>query len=243
VKFKYLFIIQGQYLNSISRKPTDTSSANLLNHFSLLRGVDLIFWSLLIFYGLILVTMQDVYILSFPYLMVLPLGSLVLGTLKLPDGFSQSEDWPKALNRLRIFSLIGAFTFPFVIFVQLSEKNTYFALCCGLGIFAIMQILIGTAQLCRIVSLSLNEQTLAAEGKLAAKLIYLFAIIMVIVMMLYINDSSLIRTLHDRGLLDAAFKVLVLFLVFPLIFPITLLFRLKFALFKMYKQKVRSTHE
>ncbi|MCM8535804.1 MAG: hypothetical protein NE334_07710 [Lentisphaeraceae bacterium] len=218
-------------------------SDKVLCQFSLIRSVDFISWSFLSFYCLVLVTMQDIYFSIFPYLMAAPLFTLMYGTLKLPDQFLPTIEWQSIVNRLRVFSLLLAFTFPFIIFVQLVEKNTYFAICCGLAIFALMQILIGLAELCHYVSREYQEFVLASEGRLAVRLVYAFAFVSVVIMALYMADLEIIRALKDKGLLDAVLKLSVLLLVFPLIFPVTLIFRLKFLMLRKYKEQVRKNYE
>ena len=83
----------------------------------------------------------------------------------------------------------------------------------------------------------MNEKVIASEARLAVKLIYGFALTAVGIMAVFIVEANFLKVLAQRGLLDVVYKLSVLVLVFPLIFPVTLLFRLKFMLIKNYKNR------
>ena len=219
------------------------SKHDAISQFSLVRSIDFISWSFVAFYSLILVTMQDIYFSTFPFLMNIPLFTLMYGALKLPESYLPEKEWQFVVSRIRTFSTIGAFTFPFVIFVQLTHKSTYFALCCGLAVFSLMQILIAVSEICRLISVKFNEHVLASEGKLAVRLIYVFAFLAVLIMSLYIIEPEFLRQLKERGLMDHVLKVAILLLVFPLLFPVTLIFRIKFTLIRKYKENIRNRYD
>lgn len=208
--------------------------------FSLLRGVDFISWSLCAFYCLGLFTFQDIQFTTFPFLIILPLLSLVYGTLIIPDDFLDEKSWINNVTKLRCFSLICALNFPFVIFIQMTDKSNYFAICCGLVIYSFVQILLSISELSHKVAASYEESVLASEGRLGVRMIYVFTLLSLIAMLLYMTNPVFLRELKYSGYLDAALKVMALFLIFPVIFPVTLLFRLKFALLKKHKEEIRN---
>lgn len=219
------------------------SSKNLLIQFSLLRGLDFISWSLVAFYCLALFTLQDIYFSSSPYFVLLPLLTLVYGALIIPDTFLDERGWRLSVTKLRCYSLVCALNFPFIIFIQLVGKTTYFAICCGLVVFSLVQILLALTELSYSVASRFYESILASEAKLGRRLIYAFTLITVVVMLLYMGNPGFLRELKYKGILDAALKIMALFLVFPMIFPVTLLFRLKFALIKKHKEEISSNYE
>ena len=219
------------------------SNKNLLIQFSLLRGLDFISWSLVAFYCLALFTLQDIYFSNFPYFVLLPLLSLVYGSFVIPDDFLDERGWRLSITKLRCYSLICALNFPFLIFIQLAGKNTYFAICCGLVIFSIVQILLAVTEMSYSVASKFHETILASEAKLGRRLIYVFTLLTVVVMLFYMGNPGFLRELKYKGVLDAALKIMALFLVFPIIFPVTLLFRLKFALIKKHKEEINSSYE
>ena len=211
--------------------------------FSLLRGVDFISWSLCAFYCFGLFTFQDIYYTSFPYLIMIPLLSLIYGAFLLPDGFLEDKNWRTIVTKLRCYSLVCGLNFPFVIFIQMSDKNKYFAICCGLVIYSFVQILLSISELSHKVAARYEEPVLASEGRLGVRMIYIFTLLSVVAMLLYMTNPGFLRELKYSGYLDAALKVMALFLVFPLIFPVTLLFRIKFSLLKKHKEEIKNNYE
>ena len=231
-------------LKSLEEYPLKVNnSKNLLVQFTLLRGIDFISWGLCAFYCLALFILQDIYYSSFPYIINVPLFAVVYGSFLIPNDFLDEKVWRVALLKLRSFSLICALNFPFVIFIQMSEKNTYFAICCGLVIYSFVQILLALSDISHQVASRFYEPLLASEGKLSTKMIYIFTLLAVVVMLLYMSDPGFLRELKYSGFLNIILKLLVLLLVFPMIFPVTLLFRLKFALIKKHKEEIRNNYE
>lgn len=215
-------------------------SPDIISLYSLSRCLDGIFWGMLFFYITLIATFQDLVFSTFPFLCCLPLMMISYASFKLPVDFLKEPAWKKNLENLRTFSLIAAFTFPFIIFMVKADKNDYFAICSIVAVYAVLRMIVSLARMSVLLGSFFGEEGLAKEGRLAVVFIYLSLITAASYIFTVISNPALINNLLNSGSLGLIIKVgILIIIVFPLLLPVTLLFRLKTLIIFNTKEKLR----
>lgn len=203
-------------------------------YIDLIRAQDVIFGSVLAFYVIFTASFQDIEMSLFPYLSALPLFCIAYTTMKLPANFD-CKNWASSLLKLRLFSVIAAFTFPFFIFVQ-SSNSIYFMSCTLIGLFSFYKFLLVNTYMCSLLSLKYKDAGLAQEGRTTAYLLYISALLMVFYIVLsFKQDLFILETVSMA--VKAAWLIII---VFPLLLPLTIMFRVRLLVVQNYKEKLRS---
>ena len=217
-----------------------SNKSDLIGLYSLSRCLDGMFWSLLFFYITLIATFQDFVFSTFPFLCCLPLFMIAYSSFKLPVDFIKEESWARNLQGLRTFSLIAAFTFPFIVFLVKADRDSYFAICSITAVYALLRMITAIARLSVLLGEFYSEANLAKEGKLSVFFIYVSMITAASYVFAVVSNPALINNLLNSGSLGLIIKVGVLIvIVFPLLLPVTLLFRLKTLIIFNTKEKLR----
>lgn len=211
-------------------------SDDAVSHFNLIRGLDCILWSLTSFYILLLFQWQDFFIASFPFVVCLPLFSLAYGSFQLPVKLWQSP--LNEVSSMQSWSLLAALTFPFVLFMQ-ESFTFYFILCAFVSLVSCVKVLLVLMKICLRISEGYKDAVLLSEAKWARRFIYFAVVLVSVSACLYFVYLDELRGLIRGYGLGLLMRLGVLFLVFPLLFPVTLLFRLKLLVIRKYKEKLQ----
>ena len=215
-------------------------SPDLISLYSLTRSLDGIFWGLLFFYLTLIATFQDLVFASFPFLCCLPLFLISYSAYKIPIDFLSDPKWKKCLENLRTFSMIASFTFPFIIFMIKADRNDYFAICSIVAVYGAIRTVISLSGLSVQLGTYYDDKNLAKEGKLAVVLIYVSIMTAIAYVFTAVSNPALVGALLNSGTFGLIFKVgILIIIVFPLLLPLTLLFRLKTLIIFNTKEKLR----
>jgi len=215
-------------------------SPDLLSLYTLTRCLDGVFWGLLFFYLTLIATFQDLVFSTFPFLCCLPLFLIAYSAFKIPVDFVEGTTWKKNLENLRTYSLVAAFTFPFVIFMIKADKNDYFAICAIAAVYGSLRMITSLARIAIELGVFYEEKSLAKEGRLAVVFIYISIITAVAYLFTAVSNPALLNNILHSSNLGVLLKVgILIIIVFPLLLPVTLLFRLKTLIIFNTKEKLR----
>jgi hypothetical protein len=204
------------------------------DYIDLIRAQDVIFGNLLAFYVIFSATFQDIEMSIFPYLSSLPLFCIAYTTMKLPANFD-IEGWQSIVFKLRLFSAIAAFSFPFFIFVHISS-SAYFMTCTLIGLFSFYKFLAVSTKMSSLLSLKYDDPSLAQEGRTTGFMLYVSALLVVVYLALSLKQDMFI--IEQVGV--AARVAWLILIVFPLLLPLTVMFRVRLLVVQNYKEKMRS---
>ncbi|MCM8541768.1 MAG: hypothetical protein NE328_15985 [Lentisphaeraceae bacterium] len=219
----------------------ELKSPELIELFILSRSLDGIFWGLLTLYIAIIATFQDLIFSTFPYLMCLPLFVILYSSVKIPISLIDNAHWKKNIQNLKIFSLLAAFTFPFIVFLVRGGTNNYFALCTIIAVYSFLRLLTSCAYMAQHLGAFYKENVLAKEAKVAIGFIYLSVIVASVYIFLVASKPAIVSAIINNGSLGLIIKVsMLIVIVFPLLLPVTLLFRLKTLVILNTKEKLRN---
>ena len=223
----------------IEIKPVAESA--LIDMFTLSRSLDGIFWGLLTMYISVIATFQDLLFSTFPYLMCLPLLVISYSAIKMPLSFMADEKWQKNIQNLKTFSVVAVFTFPFVVFLVKAGNNNYFAICTIIAVYSFLRVLTSSAFMAHHLGEHFNEKLLAKEARAAIGFIYLSIIVAAVYIFLVAAKPGIVAVYLNSGSLGLIIKVAMLIvIVFPLLLPVTILFRLKTLILLNTKEKMRN---
>ena len=213
----------------------------IITNLNLIRSLDCQAWSLLSFYFLLLVTTQDILVVNFPYLVCIPLMSLVYGVLKLPDKFMGLSNWSARVFRMRLYVLVGAFNFPFVIFMLKNGPRPHYVISSYLAVVALVLYLLRVAAMSQVLGNQYNDPALESEGRMGVRLIYFSVFLLSAVALVFaiLPHFKVLQVLATSRLTEIIFILVALICVFPLVLPITLLFRVKSVVLRNLKESVR----
>lgn len=172
--------------------------------------------------------------------MCLPLFVIAYSSMKLPANFLSEPDWQRNIQNMRLFSLVASFTFPFVVFLIRGGTNNYFVLCTIVAIYSILRLLTSCSLMARLLALFYREEVLAKEAKIAIGFIYLSISVAAAYIFIVAARPGWLNEILNRGYLGIIIKVsMLIVIVFPLLLPVTLLFRLKVLVSQNTKEKLR----
>ena len=172
--------------------------------------------------------------------MCLPLFVILYSAIKIPLSFTDSEQWRKNTQNLKMFSLVAALTFPFIVFLVRGGTNNYFALCSIIAVYSFLRLLTSCAYMAQHLGLFFKELVLAKESKIAIAFIYLSVVVAGAYIFLVASKPTLVSAIMNNGSLGLIIKVsMLIVIVFPLLLPVTLLFRLKTLVILNTKEKLR----
>jgi hypothetical protein len=204
----------------------------------LIRSLDIIFWNLAAFYVIFISSFQDIESSLFPYLSALPLFCIAYSTMKLPVNFD-INGWREMILNLRAFSLIASFTFPFFVFMN-SSTSQYFMVCTLVALFTFYKFLSAIMAMCNVLSVK-NDPVLAKEAKATGVLIYASAFLLAAYLLMLIFQPLLLQHIFTIAKYGYVLKAgLMIIIVFPLLLPLTIMFRVKQIVVQNYKEKLRN---
>lgn len=213
---------------------------DLLSLFTLTRCLDGIFWSLLTFYVILISTFRDLIFSSFPFLVCLPLFVICLVSFKIPGDFLSVPEWRKNIQMMKVFSLVAAFNFPFIIFLVRGSSSSHFSICSIVAIYSTMRVLNGVVLTTKSLGGYYQEESLVKESRMAS--IFLYLSISVAIAYLYMvtaRPAFLANVLNNQSV-GVIIKVsMLIVIIFPLLLPVTLLFRIKTIISIKTKNKLR----
>ena len=221
-------------------KKLKSSGIEALDLYYLSKSFDGLFWGILSFYILLMSTFQDFVFSTFPYLCILPLVILNRAAMKMPINLKIDAKWDSNITQIKVFSLIALFNFPFLIFAVKSGINKYYAICILVGFYAILQVLILLTKISHSLGSFYEDSSIARESKISTSLLYISSLTAIIYLLLVTARPDIIAKLNVLGRAEIFVKVAILaVIVFPLLLPVTLLFRVKTLISHNIKDKIR----
>ena len=223
-----------------TNEENELKSPELLELYVLTRSLDGIFWGLLTLYVAIISTFQDLVFSTFPYLMCLPLFVILYSAVKMPLSFMDNPVWSRNIQNLKLFSLIAAFTFPFIVFLIRGGSSNYFAMCSIVAVYSFLRLLTSCCYMAQHLGTFYKEEVMAREARIAIGFIYLSVIVAAVYIFLVAAKPAMVSSIMN-GSLGLIIKLsMLIVIVFPLLLPVTLLFRLKTLVILNTKEKLRN---
>ncbi len=215
------------------------STVGVLPIFKVLRVLEGSFWALLVFYICLIATVKDWTFATFPYLSCVPLFVLIYLAFRFPVEFIVEQKWQDNLRDFKIYSLIAAFNFPFLVFLSKGTVNEYFKWCSIFAVYALFKVLKVFLKMVVYGGGVYGDKSLVQEAKLALILLNISVFILLSLTYLYLKMPIIFTEFTGLEGKFGLVKLLVLILIiFPLIFPITLLFRIRCLVYQDYLTKV-----
>ena len=225
----------------MNTSPAEISKAKktgLLSLVDLTRNLDIIFWNLLAFYVILISTFQSVEVSAFPFLSCLPLFCVAYVTFKISASAFKDEKYAAVLRKMRVYSLVAAFNYPFFIFIQ-SYDSLYFLICTFIAMAAFYLFLTEEVALCAILSEKFDDHILARECRKTGMLIYVSAVLFTAYLIMTVQVPLLYELILSMGEWGRVIEILLFVIImFPLMLPLTLLFRLRLLLVQNYREKM-----
>ena len=214
---------------------------SLIQQMTMLRGLDGLGWSLASFYVLMIFTFQDIIVSSAPFMSCVPLFLMAFACLRIPVGMENLPKWNSTVKKLQIGVFLCAFNFPFLIFIEKGSDSLYLFLCSFISLLSLFCSLGWIAGLCQSLAHFLGDSVIESEAKIARRLIWsaLVGAFLLLTIFLIMKDTVFMQSLLSSRQWGFSWRFTTLFFVFPLILPLTLLFRIKFALLKRYKANLQ----
>ena len=172
--------------------------------------------------------------------MCLPLFVISYSAVKIPTTFIKEAGWQKNIQNMKLFSLVAAFTFPFIIFLIRGGTSNYFVICTIIAIYSVLRLLTACSYMAQYLGRYYREETLAKEARIAVGFIYLSIVVAAVYIFIVASRPAWVSAVINNGSMGLIIKVsMLIVIVFPLLLPVTLLFRLKALVIQNTKEKLR----
>ncbi|NQZ57030.1 MAG: hypothetical protein HRT88_06115 [Lentisphaeraceae bacterium] len=214
---------------------------SLIQQLTMVRRLDGLAWSLASFYALMIFTFQDIFVSSSPFICCVPLFLMAFACLRIPVGIENLPKWNSTVKKLQIGVFLCAFNFPFLIFIEKGSDSLYLSLCSFISLLSLFCSLGWIAAVCQSLAHSLGDSVVESEAKIAQRLIWsvLVGALLLVTIFLIMKETVFMQHLLSSRQWGLTWRFATLFFVFPLILPLTLLFRIKFSLLKRYKDNLQ----